>query len=253
MLTIEDVLQALQRGRKSFDALQAAYERLPDTRCNCGTPGVCCRFMPEMTLLEALQWIDAAARMPAGKREALLRRFVSFYLATPLRQEGCPFLKEGGCSIYPRRPFACRAYGLWSAAAGQARTRQHRGGKKKLIRSWRRLGIRVPEDAVPLEPDYCTQVESVRQPPPSDRYLMEVLERVYALDTPLARWRDRFEQQVHSDFSYLVAALSMGARKAVLAKMAVIQELAEKGTGRRLEKHLSRLDAGALGERFEDA
>jgi Fe-S-cluster containining protein len=207
--------------------------------------------MPEMTLLEALQWIDAMAQMPEKRRDALLLRFLSFYLATPLRQAGCPFLEaEGGCSIYPRRPFACRAYGLWSVTAGRSRTRQHRDGKRKLIRSWKQLGIRVADDAVALEMDYCTQVESRTQPPPSDRHIMDVLAGVYALDEPFGPCRDRFEDQYHSDFSYLLAALLLGARKAVLAKMAVVKEMAEEGTDRRLRKLESQMNSRAAAGLF---
>lgn len=246
MLTLQDIAHALPQGRRAFDALQALYDQLPPTLCRCDDPGVCCRFMPEMTFLEALQWFDAIAELSPGRRKTLLRRFVSFYLVTPLRQPGCPFLKRGGCSIYSRRPFACRAYGLWSRTAGQARTRTHRDGKRKLIRDWRRLGIEVPDDAVALEMDYCTRVKSRIQPPPSDQALMEVLARVYALDDSFGALRDAFEAHCHSDFSYLLAALLLGARKAVLGKMAVVKEIAEQETDQRLHKLLEQVNNGVL-------
>jgi hypothetical protein len=206
--------------------------------------------MPEMTLLEALQWFDTLEGMPAARRNSILRRFVRFYLVTPLRQPGCPFLEEGGCSVYSRRPFACRAYGLWSAAAGRARTRQHRDGKKALIRGWRDLGILVPDDAVAFEMDYCTRVRSEADPPPTDRAIMAVLAEVYGLDESIDTWRDRFERYYHSDFSYLVTATLLGTRKSVLAKIAVIKELAETRTDRRLQKFVSKVDDRILAETF---
>jgi hypothetical protein len=206
--------------------------------------------MPEMTLLEALQWIDVLSGMPQDRRVTLMRRFVLFYLVTPLQQPGCPFLEEGGCSVYLQRPFACRAYGLWSATAGKARTRRHRESKKALIRSWRDLGIRVPADAVAFEMDYCTRVHSDADPPPTDGAIMAVLSEVYALDEPLAHWRDHFEKHYHSDFSYLLMATLFGARKSVLAKIAVIKEIAEMGTERRLQKFVSQVGAQTLSKVF---
>lgn len=252
MLTIEDIQVALARGQSSFDALQALYLRLPPTQCDCETPGVCCRFMPQMTLLEALQWFDVMARMSAGRRAEMIRQFIFFYLVTPLRQPGCPFLEAGGeCSIYRERPFACRAYGLWSSAVGRIRTQQHRDGKKAMIQNWQNLGIRVSADAVAFEMDYCTRVHSQTDSPPTDEVIMEVLSEVYTLDTFLGKWRDRFEKHYHSDFSYLLTATLLGARKAVLSKIAVIKEITELGTEQRLKKIVSRVDDQSLSDVFD--
>ena len=253
MLTIEDIKGAFIKGRKSFDDLQAHYRRLPPTRCECETPGMCCRFMPEMTFLEALQWIDAMSRLPSDHRSALIRQFVLFYLITPLRQPGCPFLGKGGeCTIYRERPFACRAYGLWGTAIGQARTEQHRDGKKAIIRNWRNLGIQIKEDAVAFEMDYCTRVHSNADRSLTDNDIMAVLNDVYALDDSVGIWRDQFETNYHSDFSYFLTALRFGARKAVLSKIAVIKEIAEMGTDKRLHKYLSQIDAAPLTKLFEN-
>lgn len=250
MLTHEDIQSAMARGRVSFDTLQGLYLRLPSTRCECENPGICCRFMPEMTLLEALQWIDVLADLPEDHRFALTRRFVEFYLVTPLQQPGCPFLEAGGCSVYLHRPFACRAYGLWSAAAGKAKTQQHRAGKKALVRNWRDLGIQVPAGGVALEMDYCSRVHCDTEYPPSDKEIMNVLSEVYALDGPLGHWRDLFEKHYHSDFSYLLMATLFGARKSILAKIAVIKEIAEMGTERRLQKFVSQVGDRVLVEVF---
>ena len=251
MLTHADIQSALALGSVSFDALQRLYLRLPSTRCECESPGICCRFMPEMTLLEALQWIDVLSGMPEDRRVTLMRRFVLFYLVTPLQQPGCPFLEEGGCSIYLQRPFACRAYGLWSATIGKAKTRQHRDGKKALIHKWRDLGIQVSAGAVAFEMDYCTRVYGDADPPLTDGAIMAVLSEVYALDEPLGHWRDVFEEYYHSDFSYLLMATLFGARKSVLAKIAVIKEIAEMGTERRLQKFVSQVGDRAPVEVFD--
>lgn len=57
MITREDLISAIQVAEPLFEKLQDLYRRLPDTRCNCEKPGVCCMFLPEMTTLEALGWI----------------------------------------------------------------------------------------------------------------------------------------------------------------------------------------------------
>jgi hypothetical protein len=203
-----------------------------------------------MTLLEALQWFDTLLSMPAERRHMTVRRFVRFYLVTPLRQPGCPFLDRGACGVYSRRPFACRAYGLWSGAAGQARTRQHRDAKRALIRGWQDLGIRVAADSVCLEMDYCTRVRSESDRPPTDETIMLLLAKVYGLDETLTPWCNRFENNYHSDFSYLLTAMLIGARKSVLTKIAVIKEIAEAGSDRRLQKVVSRLDDRTLADRL---
>lgn len=97
--------------------------------------GACCRQAVPLSPAEAWMLADRAAALPAGKREAVLERFVRarerlsgagfgerswaggdraallrlgvdyFKLGIP-----CPFLEDEACSIHPHRPSACREF-----------------------------------------------------------------------------------------------------------------------------------------------
>lgn len=238
MIDVEGLHKALEKAEPLFERLQALYAKLPDTRCVCEKPGVCCRFLPEMTTLEALQWIQVLRALPAGERREKLQRFVEFYFTNPVRLTRCPFLAaEGGCTIYPHRTFACRAYGMWSQKLGRSRTAESRQGKKELRAMWQRFGIELPEDVVEFEIDYCDQVEIIG-PPVTDKKLMAVLQEIYNLDGAFQDLRDKFENEYHSDFSLLITALGLGMKKALLEKFAVVKECLQKGSDQRLQKAL---------------
>lgn len=132
MINIKELQSTAISAGPLFTKLQDLYRSLPATHCQCENPGVCCIFLPEMTGLEALQWIWIIQEMPNSERIVMLRKFIEFYLTTPVRHFGCPFRTMGGaCSIYQFRPFACRAYGLWSKEMGRLRTRESRKRKKR--------------------------------------------------------------------------------------------------------------------------
>ena len=241
MTTTSEFQKAAQKARPVFDKIQSLYRQLPPTTCNCRKPGACCAFLPEMTLMEALQWLRVIQQLPDNDRAVLIRKFVEFYLTNPIRHMGCPFLSEGHCGIYEFRTFACRAYGLWSQTTGRERTRQSRDGKRNLAKMWQRLGIELPIEALVAEMDYCDQVAYKSGDVVSDERLMAVLEEIYRLDNELADLQTRFETEYHSDFSFLVTSLVLNPKKAVLGKMAVIKELSLSGTDHRLEKLLSQI------------
>ena len=107
MIDLTDVQNALQKASPLFDELHRLYDRLPATACECDRPGKCCVFMPEMTFVEALNWIRIVFEAPAAERRRLLRRFIAFYMTSPVAASGCPFLDDtGGCANYPYRSFA---------------------------------------------------------------------------------------------------------------------------------------------------
>jgi Fe-S-cluster containining protein len=243
---LEELHAALETARPLFDELQRLYQRLPGTVCQCDQPGVCCTYLPEMTAVEAMQWIDVLRARSVGDGAATLRRFVEFYLTNPIRHQGCPFRVDGLCSIYAVRSFACRAYGMWSRAVGRSRTASSRKAKHELLAMWKRYGIDLPADRVVFEIDYCHQVRVCSPRPLSDQRLLDLLGRVYALGQPLAAFQKAFEEHYHSDISFLIASLALGPKKALLGKFAVIQELAQKGTDQRLHKMLSMVKPEAL-------
>ena len=247
MIAISDLDTAIQKAGPLFESLQRFYQRLPQTGCQCEQPGVCCAFLPEMTWIEAVQWIGRIQEMPADARAKILQKFLEFYLTNPIRTGGCPFLEKGACTIYELRPFACRAYGLWSLEFGKKRTRKSRQDRKALRKMWQNFGLELPPQTVEFEIDYCDQVRCLTEKSMSDSQLMDILQQIYGLDQALAQLQTTFEAEYHSDFSFLIASLALGYRKAVLGKFGVIKEMVQQGTEKRLEQMLGKATAEVLG------
>jgi Fe-S-cluster containining protein len=247
MIATSDLKTAINKATPMLESLQRLYQRLPETRCQCEQPGVCCSFLPEMTWMEAVQWIGLILEMPADARTKILQKFLEFYLTNPIRPDGCPFLENGACGIYEWRPFACRAYGLWSPQFGKVRTQKSRQDRKALRQMWQKFGLELPPQTVEFEIDYCDQVRCATEKAISDSQLMDILQQVYGLDQTLAALQSKFEVEYHSDFSFLIASLALGYRKAVLGKFAVIKEMVQQGAEERLEQMLGRATAEVLG------
>lgn len=238
-LSPESINAALDRAAPLFAELDRWYDRLPATRCHCDTPGLCCTLIPQTTFVEALRWLAAIRENPRPLE--LVKGFASHFLTNPVVHGGCPFLNAGGCGIYPQRSFACRAYGMWSRQAGLTRTRQSRQAKKQLAAQWQRMGVQLPEQAIVWEPDYCDKVEILAAEQPKDSHLLAILKEVYALDDGLGELKNAYEQACHSDFSFFIACLVWGQRKAVLAKITVIRELAASSSQTKLQRLLQQI------------
>lgn len=235
MIHPDDLLRALETAEPVWVQLRAYYGLLAETDCGCSAPGICCRFLPEMTFAEALQWVEVLRRQPPALRADSLRRFIEFYATCPLHRGGCPFLDEGRCSVYAQRPFACRAYGLWSMETGRRRTLENRASREVLIRQWKQYGVELPAEKAQVEMNYCTQVKRHPSGVAADEALMAVLAEVYDLDRSFQPLSIQFENHYHSDFSFLLAGLMLGDRKAVLGKFAVIKDLVRRQPDGRLE------------------
>jgi Fe-S-cluster containining protein len=158
MLNKENIKDHINLARPLFARVQKLYCRLPETLCQCDTPGRCCMTMPEMTVVEALQWLDVVIRMSPDTKIEILQKLLAFYLSTPLLRPGCPFLLNHGCTNYSFRTFACRAYGLWSVNVGKKRTTENRHNKREIIKAWQQMGVNLPVEKVMYEMDYCDQV-----------------------------------------------------------------------------------------------
>lgn len=246
MITIEEINAAMTDVRPLFAELQNLYGKLPQTQCRCDQPGVCCAFLPEMTGLEALHWAGVIQEMSADERAKILQKFVEFYLTNPIRHHGCPFLQNGVCGVYERRPIACRNYGLWSPGFGKERTQKSQQDRIALLQMWQKFGLGLPPQMVQYEMDYCDKVRCLNQKVMLDSQLMDILQQVYGLDHALAKLKTKFEAEYHSDFSFLMASLALGYRKAVLGKFAVIKEIVRQGSEERLEQMLGKANAGVL-------
>ena len=241
MITVDEIKEATLTAEPLFLRLDELYDRLPKTECTCEQSGVCCTFLPEMTVLEALQWIKFMQTMSDSELSAKLRQFVEFYMTNPARLSGCPFKEDGVCTNYRYRTFGCRSYGLWSQEMGRMRTRESRNGKKALRQMWKRYSVEIPADVVEFEIDYCDKVQIQSGKTINDTMIMELLESVYDLGKSLGDLQTRFEEEYHSDFSYFLASLFLGMRKALLLKFAVIKEIVQKGTNMRLQETLEKV------------
>lgn len=246
MIRIDELSPAISRAEPLFPRLMDFYGHLPKTRCTCQDPGICCTFLPEMTVVEALHWIGLMREMPPSERTARIQGFVSFYLTNPARLEGCPFREEGSCAIYPYRTFGCRAYGLWSREMGRARTRKSRNSKKALRKMWKKFGVDIPAEPLEMEMDYCDKVQTQAGEPPGDGEIMDILTEIYHLGKSLGNLQSRFEEEYHSDFSFLVTSLLFGLKKTLLLKFGIIREIVREGTDRRLQEVLGQVSPKAL-------
>lgn len=74
MITAGDFSVAMPIAEPLFERLQNLYQQLPETLCTCEHPGVCCMYLLEMTVLEALQWIRLMQAMSESKRAFKKRR-----------------------------------------------------------------------------------------------------------------------------------------------------------------------------------
>ena len=79
-----------------------------------------------------------------------------------------------------------------------------------------------------------------------DEAIMDLLTRVYHLGGSLGDLQSRFEEEYHSDFSFLLTSLAFGMRKALLLKFAVIKKMIQKGTDTRLQESLEKVSPDAL-------
>ena len=185
MISDGDFSSAMVIAEPIFDRLHDLYDRLPETRCACEHPGLCCMYLPEMTVLEALQWIRLMQALPKSKQTSMIKKFMAFYLTNPARLTGCPFLVDGACTVYQHRAFGCRLYGLWSQQMGRVRTRESRYGKSVLRSMWKKFGIELPPHVVEFEIDYCDKVEILGGKTVQDRTLLALLKQVYDLGESL--------------------------------------------------------------------
>ena len=241
LIGVQEIITGIETAAPQMAELMILYGSLPETGCHCDRPGECCVFLPQMTWMEALQWFRCLLELPEAEREAMVRKFLRFFLTNPARSGHCPFLAEnGGSGNYAFRPFACRAYGMWSLKWGRERTEESREGKKALVAMWRRYGIELPEERVIHEIDYCDRMSVLGKEVPSDARLMKHLSRIHRLDDAQPELKRRFEDEFQSDFSALMAALVWGPLKANLNKYAVIKEMVQKGADDRLNKLLNK-------------
>lgn len=139
--------ESLSEAYALLDGLASATaQAYPTSLCQAGC-GACCQYPTGLFTIAAKEWQHIEAHLaeawPAEQRRALAQEalkayggwwqhlvllaqsgFLEMLAAMPfftMAGKACPFLKQGRCSIYAARPYACRAFGLTAVRAGLAK------------------------------------------------------------------------------------------------------------------------------------
>ena len=131
--------EMLDAARAMTDAIVAAMARKAERETgpiSCGAGcDACCRQFIAVSEAEARDLAAYVDAQPDARRAALRERFAAAAAAlrdsagATLRETGlnylarrvpCPFLEDGRCSVYERRPLGCREYLVTSPAANCA-------------------------------------------------------------------------------------------------------------------------------------
>jgi len=157
-------LRRKAKRAKLFASLTRIYALFPETTCdNCAR---CCFESPGVFLTEHLHLLDHISSLPQARRETLLRRALHellFSWIDPERQ--CIFLDSARCTLYHRRPLACRLFGLVAPADRDQAELEARISAREEARRLARLGIRVPEEVVSRSLVSCDRVRDSRGRP----------------------------------------------------------------------------------------
>lgn len=104
--------------RRLYDELEERTRGLPEPRGSCAGCGRCCTGPPLYMTCSDLE-LAYAQSTPLEGRVGVRARFVE---AAPDRRHAyasfpCPFYSQAsGCTVYERRPFACRIWGRYARA-----------------------------------------------------------------------------------------------------------------------------------------
>ncbi len=145
------------RHRRLFESLRAIYAEFPSTTCeNCAR---CCFESPGLFFVEYLYLLDLLAGLPSGRREELATRaFRELIFSWIEPDRDCLFLAGSRCTIYDRRPLACRLFGLVPAAERERAEAEARFAARQEARRLRRFGIEVPEAVIRRSLVSCDRV-----------------------------------------------------------------------------------------------
>lgn len=224
-----------------INAIGAIYARLPDT--SCARSGFCCSLLPPLQPAEMLAWLRAQALREVRERTAEVSRLVEHFLLNAAVRRPCPWALPRSCAQYQGRFFACRAYGLWSAATYNARRQAALSAQAQVARAWAGLGVELPEEVLAPGPGYCDRVREVRQTPHGDNRPMggqgldQELERA---ETELAGLSQGLPGEAEllacgGDLSYLLARLALGEEQCLAAKVEVTRALLDGRAGEAAE------------------
>jgi Fe-S-cluster containining protein len=158
-----DLSQAMRRVRRGglFRSLERIYRSFPETECaNCAR---CCFESPGIFYVEYLYLLDCVGATSAESRRAVVQRSLRELIFSWIEPERtCIFLESSRCTIYERRPLACRLFGLVGAAERDHAEAQARLAAREEAARLRRFGIDVPEAVVRRSLATCDRVRDAR-------------------------------------------------------------------------------------------
>jgi Fe-S-cluster containining protein len=149
------------KRQKLFASLARIYASFPETECeNCAR---CCFESPGIFFIEYLHLMEEIGGLPRARQELLKRRALGellFSWVDPQRQ--CIFLEFSRCTLYQRRPLACRLFGLVSPSDREQAELEARLAAREEARRLGLLGIRIPEEIVIRALVSCERVRDRR-------------------------------------------------------------------------------------------
>ena len=213
------------------------YRQMPATRCHRKT--YCCSMLPEMKFIEALAILERMAVMNSEERLALLKKISSYFFLNAARISECPFLNGDTCRVYENRFFGCRAYGLWSPEHYHQAAARSQAAKKYLQQQWQALDVKLPQEVIDFTVPYCLDVQTVDNVSLNDIDLVEKAAAVESISHYFSDANQSFHKHYYADFSFVVAAMHYGYRRAVQIKFEVVKEILQTGCSKELNPILN--------------
>jgi Fe-S-cluster containining protein len=232
LLTWPVIDKLIRQSAARRKELAQIYRQLPQTRCQRKT--YCCSMLPEMTLIEALAILGQMAVMNSEERLALLKKISSYFFLNAVRISACPFLDGNTCLVYEIRFFGCRAYGLWSPEHYHRVAARSQAAKKYLQQQWQALDVKLPQEVIDFTVPYCPDVQAVESVALSDVDLVEKAAAVESISLYFSDAHQSFHKNYYADFSFVVAAMHYGHRRAVHIKFDVVKEIVQTGRSKKL-------------------
>ena len=172
--------------------------------------------------------------MNSEERLALLKKISSYFFQNAARICACPFLDGDTCLVYEIRFFGCRAYGLWSPQHYHKVAARSQAAKKYLQQQWHALDVKLPQEVIDFTVPYCLDVQAVGNVVLDDIDLVEKAAAVESISLCFSDAHQSFHKNYYADFSFVVAAMHYGRRRAVQIKFDVVKEIVQTGRSRKL-------------------
>ena len=237
MIPRPEILIAVDiEARELEPELTALLDRISPT--DCRRRAECCRLLPHMSLMEAAYAINGLIALEKSTQKRAWLKLTEYFLVNAARITACPFLDQGGCLIYNRRAFGCRAYGLWSPNAYATKQKDAQQAQAVVAQAWAGLGIQLPKSVTSHSLPYCNQVTPQDGLAITDQDLNAIERDIRALDRRLAPHSKRFAAEFQNDLSFAIVVGQMGLQPALRAKVAVTRELTTTGKSLTLDRLL---------------